>query len=547
MFCYQCEQTAKGTGCTIQGVCGKDATTATLQDLLLYATKGISMYAHRARKLGAADAAIDAFVIEALFATVTNVDFDPERIQGILLDAADIRDQARKLYERACDKAGKAPETLGAPAVLDMASDLDGLVAQGAEVTILNRRAALGDTIAGLQELVTYGLKGAAAYADHARILGQESDEVYAGFHEGLDFLTKRNPTVDELVGWALKVGELNLKVMELLDTANTGAYGHPVPTQVRIEPIKGKAIVVSGHDLKDLEELLKQTEGNGINIYTHGEMLPAHGYPKLKAYKHLVGNYGGAWQDQVKEFDAFPGAILMTTNCIQKPRESYKGRIFTTGLVAMPGVQHVTNSDFSPVIKAALAAEGFTEAGSDKTITVGFGHETVMGVAGAVIDAVKSGAIKHFFLIGGCDGAKPGRNYYTDFAQAVPDDCVILTLACGKYRFNKLDFGEIGGIPRLLDIGQCNDAYSAIQIAVALAGAFECGVNDLPLSMILSWYEQKAVAILLTLLALGIKNIRLGPSLPAFVTPDVLNVLVEKFNIMPITTPEEDLKAILG
>ena len=547
MFCYQCEQTAKGTGCTIQGVCGKDATTATLQDLLLYATKGISMYAHRARKLGAADSAIDAFVIEALFATVTNVDFDPERLQGMLHDAADIRDQARKLYERACDQAGKAPETLGAPAALDLASDLDGLVAQGAEITILNRRAALGDTVAGLQELVTYGLKGVAAYADHAHVLGKDSDEVYAVFHEAMDFLTKRNPTVDELLGWALKTGELNLKVMELLDIANTQAYGHPVPTQVRIEPIKGKAIVVSGHDLKDLEELLKQTEGKGINIYTHGEMLPAHGYPKLKAYKHLVGNYGGAWQDQVKEFDAFPGAILMTTNCIQRPRESYKGRIFTAGLVAMPGVQHVTNKDFSPVIKAALAAEGFTEDGSDKTITVGFGHETVMGVAGAVIDAVKSGAIRHFFLIGGCDGAKPGRNYYTDFAQAVPDDCVILTLACGKYRFNKLDFGTIGGIPRLLDIGQCNDAYSAIQIAVALAGAFECGVNDLPLSMILSWYEQKAVAILLTLLALGIKNIRLGPSLPAFVTPDVLNVLVEKFNIMPITTPEEDLKAILG
>jgi len=432
-----------------------------------------------------------------------------------------------------------------------MASDMDGLVAQGAEVTILNRRAALGDTIAGLQELVTYGLKGAAAYADHARILGQESDEVYAGFHEGLDFLTRRNPTVDELVGWALKAGEVNMKAMELLDTANTGAYGHPVPTQVRIEPIKGKAIVVSGHDLKDLEDLLKQTEGKGINIYTHGEMLSAHGYPKLKAYKHLVGNYGGAWQDQVKEFDAFPGAILMTTNCIQKPRETYRGRIFTTGLVAMPGVEHIPPStgakDFSPVIEAALAAEGFTEDGSDKTITVGFGHETVMGVAGAVIDAVKSGAIRHFFLIGGCDGAKPGRNYYTEFAEQVPKDCVILTLACGKYRFNKLDFGEIGGIPRLLDIGQCNDAYSAIQIAVALAGAFEVGVNDLPLSMILSWYEQKAVAILLTLLYLGIKNIRLGPSLPAFITPDVLNVLVEKFNIMPITTPEEDLKAILG
>jgi len=554
MFCYQCEQTAKGTGCTIQGVCGKDAMTATLQDLLLYAAEGISMYAHRAAGISGFERSgnpemreVDVFVIQALFTTVTNVDFDPERLQEMLLDAADIRDNAKKLYEDACAKAGKTPETLDGAAAWIPENDIDGLVAQGAEVTILNRKAALGDTVAGLQDLVTYGLKGAAAYADHAHILGKESDEVYAIFHEGLDFLTKPSPTVDELLGWALKTGELNMKVMELLDAANTGAYGHPVPTQVRIEPVKGKAIVVSGHDLKDLEELLKQTEGKGINIYTHGEMLPAHAYPKLKAYKHLVGNYGGAWQDQVKEFDAFPGAILMTTNCIQKPRESYKGRLFTTGLVEMPGVEHVTNSDFSLVIEAALAAEGFTEDGSDKTITVGFGHETVMGVAGAVIDAVKSGAIRHFFLIGGCDGAKPGRNYYTEFAEQVPEDCVILTLACGKYRFNKLDFGEIGGIPRLLDIGQCNDAYSAIQIAVALAKAFGVGVNDLPLSMILSWYEQKAVAILLTLLYLGIKNIRLGPSLPAFITPAVLDVLVEKFNIMPITTPEEDLKAILG
>jgi len=547
MFCYQCEQTAKGTGCTVAGVCGKDATTATLQDLLLYATKGISMYAHRARQLGASSRNVDVFVIEALFATVTNVDFDPERLRGMLLQAAAVRDEARKLYEDACAKAGKTPDTLGGPAAWIPEEELDDLVAQGAEVTILNRKAALGDTVTGLQELVTYGLKGAAAYADHAHILGKDSDEVYALFHEGLDFLTKPNPTVDELVGWSLKAGEVNMKVMELLDAANTGAYGHPVPTPVRIEPVKGKAIVVSGHDLKDLEELLKQTEGKGVNVYTHGEMLPAHGYPGLKKYKHLVGNYGGAWQNQVREFDEFPGAILMTTNCIQKPRETYKGRIFTSGLVAMPGVQHVSSADFSPVIEAALAAPGFAEDGPDKTILVGFGHETVMGVAGAVIDAVKSGAIKHFFLIGGCDGAKPGRNYYTDFAQQVPDDCVILTLACGKFRFNKLDFGEIGGIPRLLDIGQCNDAYSAIQIAVALAKAFEVGVNDLPLSLILSWYEQKAVAILLTLLYLGIKNIRIGPSLPAFITPDVLQVLVDNFNIMPITTPEEDLKAILG
>ena len=351
---------------------------------------------------------------------------------------------------------------------------------------------------------------------------------------------------MDALLGLALKCGEVNLKVMEMLDAGNTGTYGHPTPTPVRVEPLKGKAIVVSGHDLKDLDELLKQTEGKGINVYTHGEMLPAHGYPKLKAFKHLVGNYGGAWMDQGDEFDQFPGAILMTTNCIQQPRDGYKGRIFTAGLVAWPGVRHLANHDFTPVIEAALAAPGFAQDGPDKKILVGFGRHAVLSVADQVIAAVKSGAIKHFFLVGGCDGAKPGRDYYTEFAEAAPKDTVILTLACGKFRFNKLDFGTIGGIPRLLDIGQCNDAYSAIQIALALAKAFNCGVNDLPLSLVLSWYEQKAVAILLTLLHLGMKNIRLGPSLPAFVSPNVLKVLVEKFNLMPITTPEKDLKAML-
>ncbi|MBU1626242.1 hydroxylamine reductase, partial [bacterium] len=344
-----------------------------------------------------------------------------------------------------------------------------------------------------------------------------------------------------------LKCGEVNLRAMELLDEANTGAYGHPVPTPVRIEPLKGKAILVSGHDLKDLEELLKQTAGKGINIFTHSEMLPAHGYPGLKKYSHLVGNYGGAWQDQKKEFDEFPGAILMTTNCIQKPKDSYKDRLFTCGPVAWPGIKHVNNKDFTPVIEAALKQTGFTTDGSDKTIMVGFGHNAVMSVADKVIQGVKSGAIRHFFLIGGCDGAKPGRNYYTDFAMAVPNDCVILTLACGKYRFNKYDFGSIDGIPRLLDIGQCNDAYSAIQIAVALSKAFNMDVNSLPLSMIISWFEQKAVCILLTLLHLGIKNMRLGPSLPAFVTPAVLDVLVKNFNIMPIGDAQHDLKAILN
>ncbi|HUU91877.1 MAG TPA: hydroxylamine reductase, partial [Phycisphaerae bacterium] len=412
--------------------------------------------------------------------------------------------------------------------------------------------AELGDDIVGLQELITYGLKGAAAYADHARILGVADDEVFAAFNEILDALAENPDDVSELTAMALKVGELNLKVMALLDKANTGAYGHPEPTQVRVTPVAGKCILVSGHDLKDLKMLLEQTEGSGLNVYTHGEMLPCLAYPGLKKHKHLVGHYGGAWQEQREEFDAFPGPILMTTNCIQKPRDGYIGRIFTTGLAAWPGVAHIPagpngSKDFTPVIEAALAADGFAEDAEEKTITIGFARNAVMSVAESIVEAVKAGKIRRFFLIGGCDGAKPGRNYYTELARQVPRDCAILTLACGKFRFNKLDFGDIGGIPRLLDIGQCNDAHSAIQIAVALADAFECGVNDLPLSIVLSWYEQKAVAILLSLLHLGIENIRIGPSLPAFVPPNVLQTLVDNFNIMPITTPEDDLKAMLG
>lgn len=547
MFCFQCEQTAKGTGCTNKGVCGKDGETAALQDLLIHACKGIAMYGHRAGALGARDAEIDLFLVEALFTTVTNVNFDVDNLVSRLERAGTMLGRAKELYEGAAKAAGQTGETLSGPATWSPASDKAGLLAQAAEVSIEGRIAARGPDLGGLEELCMYGLKGVAAYADHAQILGKSDQVVYNFFHEALSFLAGE-PGVDELVGMAMRVGEVNLKVMELLDDANTSTYGHPEPTTVRVEPVAGKAILVSGHDLKDLKLLLEQTEGTGINIYTHGEMLPTHAYPELKKHKHLVGNYGGAWQDQRKEFDAFPGAILMTTNCIQRPKETYQGRIFTTGLVAWPSVTHIgSDKDFGPVIEAAKAAEGFAADGADKTITVGFGHNAVMNVAGTVIDAVKAGAIKHFFLIGGCDGAKSGRNYYTELAQAVPDDCVILTLACGKYRFNKLEFGDIGGIPRLLDIGQCNDAYSAIQIAVALANAFDTDVNSLPLSIVLSWYEQKAVCILLTLLHLGIKNMRLGPTLPAFVSPTVLSVLVEKFNIAPITTAEEDLKAILA
>ena len=550
MFCYQCEQTIGGKGCSKNvGVCGKTADTADLQDLLVYATEGISMYAHRTRQLGQADVEIDRFVIEALFSTVTNVNFDPVRLEALIANAGQMIERARNLYNDACRESGIDPEHFGGPALWKVPASRNEMLAEAASHSILNRINAYGDDVAGLQELIVYGLKGTAAYADHAKVLGVEDDGVYAFFHETLDFLNgKLAGDVDALVARALKVGEVNLKVMGMLDEGNTKTYGHPEPTQVRVTPVKGKCIVVSGHDLKDLAILLEQTKDKGINVYTHGEMLPCCAYPELKKYKHLVGNYGGAWQDQAKEFDAFPGAVLMTTNCIQKPRDSYQGRIFTTGLVAWPDVQHIgKDKDFTPVIQAALAAPGFTEDAEEKTITIGFGHNAVMSVAGTVIDAVKAGKIKHFFLIGGCDGAKPGRNYYTEFAQQVPDDCVILTLACGKYRFNKLPFGDIGGIPRLLDVGQCNDAYSAIQIAVALADAFECGVNDLPLSMILSWYEQKAVCILLTLLHLGIQNIKLGPTLPAFIGPNVLNVLVEKFNIAPVTTAEQDLQEILG
>ncbi len=546
MYCYQCEQTARGVGCERFGVCGKDPKTSDMQDLLVYTAKGIAMWAHRARKLGIVDVKADQFVIKALFTTVTNVNFDAENIWAMIKAGIDIRENIKDKYLNECTAKKIDPDELSGPAVWELPACSDCIEEEAKKISISLKINSMGADITGLEELITYGLKGSAAYLDHAMILGYEDEELFGFFHEALDFLTSSN-TINDMLGMALKVGEKNLVIMGLLDKANTETYGHPEPTEVLVTPIKGKAIVVSGHDLKDLEELLKQTEGKGINIYTHCEMLPTLAYPGLKKYSHLVGNYGGAWQDQHREFDAFPGAILMTTNCIQKPNDSYRGRIFTTGLVQWPGVTHIEDHDYSPVIEAALNADGFTEDAPEKKITIGFGHNAVMSVAPVVIDAVKSGAIKHFFLVGGCDGAKSGRNYYTDLAKQIPDDCVVLTLACGKYRFNKLEFGDIGGIPRLLDIGQCNDAYSAIQIAVALAGAFECEVNDLPLSMILSWYEQKAVTILLTLLHLGIKDIRLGPSFPAFLTPVAIGVLVDMFAIKATTTPEEDLKTILG
>jgi hydroxylamine reductase len=547
MFCYQCEQTSKGEGCQTLGVCGKDETTATLQDLLIHVIKGVAMYAHRAAKLGASDPEIDAFTIKAIFSTLTNVNFDPDRLVELIHEAITTRDTARDMYERASVMAGIAPAYLGGPAAWIPAESLEGLLAQGQQTLLPVRFLAEGKEIANLQELVLYGLKGVAAYAAHALALGAGDPVAYGKIHEILDSLTQPAPKAEELLANALAVGELNYRVMEILDKAHTETFGHPVPSKVRLHARKGKAILVSGHDLHDLYALLEQTKGLGIQIYTHGEMLPAHGYPKLKAYEHLAGNYGGAWTDQADEFAEFPGAILMTSNCIQEPKLKYKDRIFTSGAVAWPGVLHIADQDFGPVIEAALQAPGYAEDGSGEEITVGFGHNAVLSVAGKVIDAVKAGAIRHFFLIGGCDGARSGRSYYTELAESIPADCLILTLACGKFRFNKLDFGEIGGIPRLLDIGQCNDTYSALQIALALAKAFECGVNDLPLSLVLSWYEQKAVAVLLTLLHLGVRNIRIGPTLPAFLSPGVIELLHEKFNLMAIGAPEEDLAAMLA
>ena len=542
MFCYQCEQTAKGEGCTKIGVCGKKPDVAALQDLLNYIVKGLSQVAVEGRKVGINDQEINQFTSKAIFSTLTNVDFDPERFVDLINEGVEKRDALKEKVKA----AGGHIDFGEGPSTLKPEPTTDALVAQGENIGIQSEPGINAD-ILSLRELLIYGIRGMAAYADHAAILGKEDDGVYAFMQEGMASTLNGELSVDDYIGLVMKCGEVNLKAMELLDAANTGTYGHPVPTSVPLGARAGKAILVSGHDLKDLEEILKQTEGRGINIYTHGEMLPCHGYPELKKYSHFYGHYGSAWQNQAKEFDAFPGAILMTTNCIQKPRDSYHDRIFTTGLVGWPGVNHITDKNFTPVIEKALELPGFTEDQNGKQVMVGFARNAVMGVADQVIEAVKNKAIRHFFLVGGCDGAKPGRDYYTKFVEQIPDDCVVLTLACGKFRFFDKDLGDIGGIPRLLDVGQCNDAYSAIKIATALADAFECGVNDLPLSMILSWYEQKACAILLTLLYLGIKDIRLGPSLPAFVSANVLNVLVDKFNIMPINTPEEDLQAILG
>jgi len=518
MFCFQCEQTAGGKGCTKAGVCGKNSIVANGQDELTCALVGL---ARAAEKSGSVSKRANELMMRGLFTTITNVNFDIVSVKKI---TDDVRDEKAKLG--------------------------------GADDLIVDTLWTGEQDIVSLRSTLLLGLRGMAAYAWHAYVLGKEDPEVTAWFFKGMRALGEQH-TVEEWLELLMEFGQVNLKCMALLDKANTEAYGHPVPTKVSTNIEKGPFIVVSGHDLHDLKQLLEQTEGKGINIYTHGEMLPAHGYPELKKYAHLKGNFGTAWQNQQKEFDNVPGAFLFTTNCLMPPKPSYIDRVFTTAVVAYPGLVHIPDingkKDFTPVIKKALELGGwdedkqFTGINGGSVLTTGFARNTVLGAADTVVKAVKDGAIKHFFLVGGCDGAKPGRNYYTEFVKKTPKDTVILTLACGKYRFNDLDLGEIGGLPRIMDMGQCNDAYSAIQVAVALANAFNCDVNDLPLTLVLSWYEQKAVCILLTLLALGIKNIFIGPSTPAFFSPNVLNALVEKFGLRPITTPDEDLKAILG
>jgi len=518
MFCFQCEQTAGGKGCTIQGVCGKTANTANNQDELTCELIGLARAGYHGKRSHTAD----ELIVDGLFTTVTNVNFDEDSIKSL----------KNKVSQEALRLGGTKPYDFAAL----WQDDKD---------------------IVSLRSTLLFGMRGMASYAHHARVLGKNDDEVTAWFYKGLAEFANDH-TVDEWLALLMEFGQINLKCMALLDAANTGAYGTPTPTQVTCNIEKGPFIVVSGHDLRDLYMLLKQTEGKGINIYTHGEMLPAHAYPELHKFAHLKGNFGTAWQNQQKEFINLPAPVLFTTNCIMPPKENYKDRIFTTSVVAYPSMVHIDadengKKDFTPLIEKTIELGGYTENqhqtginGGDKLVT-GFAHGAVLAVADKVIAAVKSGAIKHIFLVGGCDGAKPGRNYYTEFVKQTPKDTVILTLACGKFRFNDIDAGEIGGLPRIMDMGQCNDAYSAIQVAVALANAFGVGVNELPLSMVLSWYEQKAVCILLTLLSLGIKNIRIGPTLPAFLSENVLNVLIEKFALTPVTTPEADLKAILG
>ena len=548
MFCYQCEQTAGCAGCTgSTGVCGKTAETARLQDQLVGAMIGLARAAEGVECPGDR---VYRTVIEGLFTTLTNVSFDDDAIRAQIEKTH--REKERLLAAPVKKSAGPREKAAGESGAAENAACAAASV-QDTDDYNLGLLWDMDPDIRSLKSLILFGLKGMAAYAYHALMLGASDETVNQFFLTGLREIAK-DGTVESLLPTVLKVGEVNLTCMAMLDAANTGTYGTPIPVSVPLVVERGPFIVVTGHDLKDLELLLKQTEGKGVNIYTHGEMLPAHAYPELRKYPQLKGNFGTAWQNQQKEFADIPAPILFTTNCLMPPKKSYADRVFTTEVVAYPGMVHIDDEkDFTPVIEKALELGGyqedrqFTGINGGTQVMTGFGHGTILSVADQVIDAVKSGAIRHFFLVAGCDGAKPGRNYYTDFVKQTPADSIVLTLACGKFRFNDLDLGNIGGLPRIMDMGQCNDAYGAIKVAVALAEAFGCEVNELPLSFVLSWYEQKAVCILLTLLHLGIKNIRLGPSLPAFLSPNILNFLVENYGIGPVTTPEEDLKALLG
>ena len=543
MFCYQCEQTAGGKGCTKMGVCGKTPEIAALQDLLIYQIKGISCYAKEIVEKGEnVDKSIVTFIENSLFTTLTNVNFDADFHVEILKESQRIKEKVRKQVGKIKNDTDHATYNL---------SETKSEMLEDSKKAGIMYDQKLDPDIRSLRQTIIYGLKGISAYGHQARELGYYDDQVDNFYIRALEATTDDTLSVEELIRWTMRTGDMSVAVMKKLDEANTTVYDNPSPHKVNVHIKKGPFIIVSGHDLKDLEMLLEQTEGKGINIYTHGEMIPSHGYPGLKKYPHLVGNFGSAWQNQQKEFDNIPGCILMTTNCLMRPRETYKDRIFTTSVVGWDGVKHIPKGkdgkkDFTEIINKALELGGYEEDQEPHEILVGFGHNATLSNAETIVNAVKDGKIRHFFLIGGCDGARPGRSYYTEFAKMVPDDCIILTLACGKYRFNKLEFGEVAGLPRLLDVGQCNDAYSAVRIATALADAFGTDVNGLPLSLIISWYEQKAVADLLALLSLGIKGIFLGPTLPAFLSPNVLQYLVDTFNLRLISTPEDDLKTCL-
>lgn len=547
MFCYQCEQTKLSevaAGCASQqGTCGKNEMTSDLQDILIYLIEGIAQYHYRLAKLKTVDQKAAEFILYGLFTTLTNVNFNPTYFNLLIQDAVQLRDRLKAEYEAAT----ATPDKLNGSASFIPATTLENLLKQAAVASVKAGEETVGSDVIGLRVLILYGLKGVAAYAYHAWVLGFRDDVISLELTRLLDYLTTNPTDIEELLQQALAVGHLNLQVMALLEKANTESFGAQAVTSVRITPVAGKAILVSGHDLHDLHQILEQTKDKNINVYTHGEMLPAHAYPKLKAYPHLAGNYGGAWQNQQQEFAEFPGAIVVTSNCIIEPQNSYRQRIFTSGPVGWSGVRHIQDGNFAPVIQAASALPGFKENAPEENITVGFGRHVLLDTAETIVNAVKQGVIKHFFLIGGCDGAVPGRNYYAELAEKTPADTVILTLGCGKYRFNKHDFGTVGGLPRLLDLGQCNDSYVAIEVAKALAGAFECGVNDLPLSLMVSWFEQKATAVFLSLLALNIQNIHLGPTLPVYLTPNLLAVLQQRFAVKANQTAEADLAAALA